>query len=90
MLGFRIAINGEVVCIATSDNVASVIATIKGTQAMCGKEPPLLNVNGITAPYTHTTWLKSTVKPGDRIIIEVVDVPATATSAPIEVRKMKP
>lgn len=90
MLGFKVALNGEVVCVACADNVASVIASIKGTQSMCGEEPPLLNVNGITAPYTHTTWLKSTVKLGDRITIDVVDIAASATTAPIEVRKMKP
>ena len=90
MLGFKVAVNGEVVCTATSDNVASVIATIKGSQAMLGQEPPLLNVNGITAPYTHTTWLKSEVELGDLITIEVVDIPASATTAPIEVKKMKP
>ena len=90
MLGFKVTLNGEVVCIATSDNVASVIATIKGSQAMLGKAPPLLNVNGITAPYTHTTWLRSEVHLGDLITIEVVDVPASAITTPVEVREMKP
>ena len=90
MLGFKVAVNGAVVCTATSDNVASVITTIKGSQAMLGAEPPLLNVNGITAPYTHTTWLKREVSLGDRITIEVVDIAPAATSTPVEIRKTKP
>ena len=90
MLGFRISVNGTVVCTASSDTVASVIATLKGSRAVCGEEAPRLNVNGITAPYTHTTWHRSEVELGDTITIEVVDVAKSAISEPIEVRKTKP
>lgn len=90
MLGFKVSLNGDVVCIASSETVASVITTLKGSKAMCGEEAPLLNVNGISAPYTHATWHRSEIELGDQITIEVVNVAKSAISTPKNVRQMQP
>lgn len=90
MLAFRVTINGQSICTASSDSVVSAISTLKGAATVGGSAPPDFQVGGITAPHTHATWYKGELAVGDKIEIEVVDVPASALTAPVEVREMTP
>ena len=91
MLAFRIEINGQPVCTASSEGVATAIATIKGEQCVGGAAPPELNISaGTIDPEIHATWLNQSLAVGDLITIEVVDVAASVLTKANTVRELNP
>lgn len=90
MLSFQISVNGEPLCTVSSEHVVSAISTLKGKATVGGAEPPQLNISGMTGPNTHVTWSERALTRGDKILIEVVDVPASALTPPSEVRELDP
>lgn len=90
MLSFQISVNGEQLCIVSSEHVVTVISTLKGESTVGGVEPPQLNIGGMTGPDTHVTWSEQSLTLGDQILIEVVDVSASALTSPSEVKELAP
>ncbi|MEM6866826.1 MAG: hypothetical protein AAF528_00380 [Cyanobacteria bacterium P01_C01_bin.121] len=86
MLAFQISVNGQQRCVVSSEQVVSVISTIKGEQTVGGAEPPSLDVSGMTRPLNYAIWLRESLTLGDTVTIELVEVSPSAVAAPIEVR----
>ena len=90
MLAFQISVNGQHRCIVSSEQVASVISTIKGEQTVGGADPPSLDVSGMTSPSNYVVWIRESLSLGDTVTIELVEVSPSEVNAPIEVREDMP
>lgn len=86
MLAFRVLINGDPVCTASSDSVVSVVSTLKGAATEGGAAPPDLHVAGMTDTNTYAQWAQQPLAAGDSVTIEVIEVSAGEVSEPIEVQ----